>query len=323
MSGFPVLDVVIGLAFLYLLFALSCTTLNEVIAGLFDRRATMLRGAIDHLLGDKDLAQSVYQHPAIVSLAKPSKKSGSKPSYIPGDRFAAVLMDRLTAANPATDAKALKDGIAKQAPIICQQMQLLYDFSKGDPDEFRARVAEWYEEAMDRVSGWYKRSVQRQTYVMAIAVVVLLNLDSVALFNRLWSDSAFRTTVVEQAKARVEATGTAEVPVMEYTEGDKPDAGTPVQTGTASLTDSEKQLLASLGGWKEDFGRLNAARVLRGEKLSVCLTWLGDTILHHLLGWLITILAISLGAPFWFDVLNKFMNLRNAGRATDEARSKA
>ena len=43
----------------------------------------------------------------------------------------------------------------------------------------------------------------------------------------------------------------------------------------------------------------------------------------HALGWLVTILAIALGAPFWFDTLNKVMNLRHAGRATDEPRSKA
>ena len=49
---------------------------------------------------------------------------------------------------------------------------------------------------MDRVSGWYKRIVQRQTHVMAIIFVLILNLDSVQLFNRIWSDSAFRTTAV-------------------------------------------------------------------------------------------------------------------------------
>jgi hypothetical protein len=76
-----------------------------------------------------------------------------------------------------------------------------------------------------------------------------LNLDSVQLFNRLWSDSAFRASAVDQAKARIEATGTAEVPLMEYTEGDAADAGTPVQVGTISLTDSEKELLTSLRGW--------------------------------------------------------------------------
>ena len=32
-----------------------------------------------------------------------------------------------------------------------------------------------------------------------------------------------------------------------------------------------------------------------------------------LIGWLLTALAISLGAPFWFDLLNKFVKLRESG----------
>ena len=43
-----------------------------------------------------------------------------------------------------------------------------------------------------------------------------------------------------------------------------------------------------------------------------------------LLGWLITAFAISLGAPFWFDLLNKMMQVRNtvripisSGKSTD------
>jgi hypothetical protein len=346
MSGFPVLDVAIGLSFLYLLFALCCTTLNEVIAGLFKKRARMLRQAIEHLLGDKGLADKVYTHPAIVALAPPTKKPAASekpaqpsttreaaeppkkepqalPSYIPKERFAAVLADRLTGEQPLTDATALLAGIKETAAVPRQQLQFLFDLSKGDPDAFRANVAEWYEQTMDRAGGWYKRSVQRQTYVMAIVLVFFLNLDSIALFNRLWSDSAFRTAVVEQAKARVEATGTAEVPVMEYTEGDKPEAGAPVQTGTSSLTDSETKLLSSLGGWKQEKERLAASRVLRGDGLGVWFAWLASAVWGHLLGWMVTVLAISLGAPFWFDILNKIMNLRNAGRATDEARSKA
>jgi len=41
-----------------------------------------------------------------------------------------------------------------------------------------------------------------------------------------------------------------------------------------------------------------------------------------LLGWLLTVLALSMGAPFWFDVLNKFMNVRFAGKSPDEASKK-
>jgi len=201
-------------------------------------------------------------------------------------------------------------------------LQVLWDVSKRDPDAFRRGVAEWFEEGMDRVSGWYKRGVQRQTHVMAIVVVLVLNLDSVQLINRLWSDSGFRTAAVEQAKARIEATGVAEVPVMEYTGGDAADAGTPVLTGMAALTDSETKLLTSLRGWTDDRSRLAADLVLKGDSLGVRTAWLAGSAITHFPGWIVTILAISLGAPFWFDFLNRFMNLRSSGRATDEPRSK-
>ena len=326
MSGFPVLDVVIALVFLYLLFALTCTAINEAIASLFDRRARMLRQSVDHLLGDAALADAVYRHPSIASLSKPGRPGKPRaitPSYIPAERFAAALTDHLTGSAPASSGDAIAAGIKALPPAASRQLGLLFDLSQGHPDEFRGRIAGWYDETMDRVSGWYKRDVQRQTYVIAAAFVLVLNLDSVQLFNRLWSDSAFRTAGVDEAKARIEATGTAEVPVMEYTGGDRADAGTPVQTGTVSLTDSETQLLTSLRGWQDDRQRLAADRVLKGPTLAVFGAWLATSAASHLWGWLITIFAISLGAPFWFDLLNRFMNLRAAGRAPDEDRSKA
>lgn len=49
---------------------------------------------------------------------------------------------------------------------------------------------------------------------------------------------------------------------------------------------------------------------------------LGWWLSRHLLGLLLTSLAASLGAPFWFDVLNRFVNLRNTGKKPDEAPAK-
>jgi len=40
-------------------------------------------------------------------------------------------------------------------------------------------------------------------------------------------------------------------------------------------------------------------------------------------GWFITVMAVSLGAPFWFDTLNRFMNIRSTGRAPDEKQDKS
>jgi hypothetical protein len=81
-------------------------------------------------------------------------------------------------------------------------------------------------------------------------------------------------------------------------------------------------LLASLTGWEDDLASLKAQQELQGPDSRPCLRWIGQMLQEHLLGWLLTVLALSLGAPFWFDVLNRFMNLRNAGRAPDEPRSK-
>jgi hypothetical protein len=322
MSSFPILDVVVGLGFLYLLFALACTALNEVIASAFSRRARTMRQGVEQLLGDTALTDDLYRHPAIVAVSSRGRKSLKGPSYISAERFASALTDHLTGDRPLSDTQALKAGIDALAPAPKRQLTMLFDVAKGDPDRFRSEVAEWFNEGMDRVSGWYKRGVQRQTYAMAIVVVLVLNLDSVQLINRLWADSGFRTAAVEQARARVQATGAAEVPVMEYTGGDSPDAGEPVLTGMASLTDSETRLLSSLRGWADDRSRLAADLVVKGDSLGVRSVWLGRTAIGHLPGWIITVLAIALGAPFWFDFLNRFMNLRNTGRASDEPRSK-
>ena len=40
--------------------------------------------------------------------------------------------------------------------------------------------------------------------------------------------------------------------------------------------------------------------------------------LRKVAGWLLTAFAVSLGAPFWFDLLNRFINLRVSGKAPEE-----
>ena len=75
---------------------------------------------------------------------------------------------------------------------------------------------------------------------------------------------------------------------------------------------SNEQQLRSLGlpiGWDD---KSDPKRNFTGW------TWKGDQggwweqLQWHWLGWLLTALAISLGAPFWFDLLNKFIVIRSA-----------
>lgn len=42
-----------------------------------------------------------------------------------------------------------------------------------------------------------------------------------------------------------------------------------------------------------------------------------------LIGWILTAIAISLGAPFWFDILNKFMVIRSTVKPQEKSKNEA
>src|SRR5438132_817626 len=65
MTNFPALDVAIGLAFLYFVLALVCSTLNETVAGAFKWRAQELEKAIWQILVSPDAEDQFYSHPLI------------------------------------------------------------------------------------------------------------------------------------------------------------------------------------------------------------------------------------------------------------------
>ena len=88
MPTFPILDVAIGLSLIYLLLALSCTTLNEMIAGVLKLRSRNLEKGIGRMLGDPALKSALYTHPLIRSLAN---ASGTSPSYIPSSNRPGAL----------------------------------------------------------------------------------------------------------------------------------------------------------------------------------------------------------------------------------------
>src|SRR4051794_27186823 len=108
----PILDVAIGISFVYLLLALICTTVNEMLAGMRKTRARFLDKGILHLLGkDPYLKHLIFAHPLIRSM---SSKTTVCPSYLPAAKFATVLMDVVeTAGAKITDVGALPAAVKK------------------------------------------------------------------------------------------------------------------------------------------------------------------------------------------------------------------
>jgi hypothetical protein len=309
MSALPILEVAIGLSFTYLLLALITTTLTEWITRLFDSRGKMLRQALEQLLDeekpDAALTDAILAHPLVSPFSQ--KRPGGrrrKPSYLSADLFATTLT-RILATRSGSGSEG---GASSVSPRLLEALSALAPgLAEGLlPDN--ATIARWYEEHMERVSGWYKRHSQTIVLFTAVALTVLLNADSVTLARHLWSDSALRAAVVESAKVRLQQ-GPPLQPV-EYIDPTTPKPTAPVtaEPSPNSVIPEEQELLERLFGWTGEAGRFAAA------------PWIWTAM--HLLGWLLTALAVSLGAPFWFDTLNRFMNIRSSGPAPADPKNK-
>jgi len=278
----PVLDVAIGLAFTYLLLGLLTSGVQEMLAALVRKRSKQLAKGIRHLLqGEKGAAgeylfEAVFNH-GLVSELSPDRA----PTYVPARNFAVALIDALRDGSQSPLAGQVERSIAKLPSGRLQTtLSALVERAGGDLDALQHSLEVWYDDAMDCVSGIYKRSAKRFNLILAFAVAVLLNVDSIALARTLWVDRALREVTVGLAQRYVEAD--AQQPAAELEERMKAVQGS----------------LASLDlpiGW--------SASPSSGEFRGVPAAW-------TCLGWILTALAITIGAPFWFDALQGLLKLR-------------
>lgn len=280
MFGSTILDVAVAIVFIYLLMSLVVSAINELIAALLKSRAKNLVKGIQALLQDPSQTGWVarlYEHPLVESLSPPN----SKPSYIPSRTFALALLDLIAPATiDGTRTLAdLKTGMANLPESLQRTLTTLLEESQHDVERLKTQIETWFNNGMDRASGWYKRKTQWIQFFLGLCLVILLNVDSVRIGRTLFAiNSPLRASLVESAKSFVVQPGGTNRPIKDVVEA----------ISTISLPI----------GWSE-FPKPNQLPIV-------------------LLGWLITAFAVSLGAPFWFDLLNKFVNVRASGKAPEE-----
>jgi hypothetical protein len=300
------LDVAIGLIFVYLLLSLLCTTVTEALEQGFKYRAYYLRIGIEKLLfgGNASLRDALYAHPLVKSLYTETKLPAlvrtTGPSYIPGRQFVLALLDIVAAPDNAQHAAGsavrmqdVIDGLTRNegrlpAPLVGALRTLIADAGQ-DLEKVKTGVEQWFNGAMDRVAGWYKRRSQTVALVIGLAVAVVMNADTLEMIRTLSNDAAVRASLVAAAQGYAEANRPASNPIP-------PGTTAPLAPDVAAAVKRQSDhTIAQLGG------------------LGLPLGWRrpgADDVWSHLLGWLMTGFALSLGAPFWFDLLNKFMVVR-------------
>lgn len=309
------LEVAIGMAFVYLLLSLFCTAIREVIAGICGSRAKNLEIGIRNLFtgglksdaGEVDgktipavsLADAIYSHGLIQSLYRSAADSSAEsskrklPSYIPSRTFANALIDILfhstespvsipgTSSGMLQSLKTLPDSKAKDA------IRALILEANGDIGRLRKNFENWFDDGMDRAAGWYKRRTQLVLFLIGISLALILNIDSIAVGRSLWITPALRSYTVAQAEAYAR-----NHPIASAADSSK-----------ASEDLETLQTLSIPIGW----GGSNTAWISKG--MSDSSFW--SAALITAAGWLLTAIAVTLGAPFWFDVLNRIMVIRS------------
>jgi hypothetical protein len=297
LGDLPALDVALGLAFLYFLLSTICSAINEGIASVLGWRAKTLEDAIGTLLArdeskhegaKKDLASEIFDHWRIRALVRDPdspRRRRSRPSYLPPRAFSLAVAETL-AAGPKEPGDGKSPWELADAEILArvrtamtslpegQARALVYKAAMnadGTLEGFRRQLETGFDDAMERASGWYKRKVQVMLAVLAAVAALGLNIDSMRIASRLWSDKPVRTAVAAKAATAAKA------------------------QDAADAVDSVNQLKLPIG-WGADNAPQSVGAVVR-----------------RVPGWLITVAALSLGAPFWFDLLSRVARLRGSG----------
>ncbi len=304
MNGLAVLDLGIGLALVYLLLALICMALMEWVSQLRKRRGRTLVDSLPRLFGEeasteRPITTALLQHPLI----KPLGGQGRPPSYLSSQTFAAALHDVLSSeAGPS-------------AHLTTSLRALSRD--RGE-DLDRTAVAAWFDQYMDRVSGGFMRNTRKWILAISAVLTLALNADSLTLIKTLWNDPTMRAYLVERAKTRLEQGPPMQT--VEYTDPLSAQVTPPVaaegQRSPDRLLTEESDLIGSLFGWQHETLAIAAFEATYGRGIRGWTVWL----VVRLVGWAMTILAISLGAPFWFDTLKRLTSLRSAGAVPAKAK---
>lgn len=345
---FKLIDTAIGMIFVYLIVAIAVTAGVELIASMLRLRSVNLVQGLLTMFGESpaaapqgagglrsrfagwiighskvrnpakavvgneaatappdSLTAQVLKHPLINDLAVGDRVAPRINPQLFATALVAVLNDAKNNEKPFDDVNkafanigelvgsitntAVKDRLT---PIIAQAQATTAEEAAKAQAAVDA-IARWYDQAMSQASDWYKTRIQTVTLALATLIVVSCNIDSVRIAEALWSDGALRQSFAQQAVA---AAGNPDfVKSACPPDADGAKALESVDCQGEALRTAIQQLNGLPVGWRN----VNDAKVFAAA-------------MSHIPGWLLTIAAASLGAPFWFGVLQRAAPLRKA-----------
>lgn len=285
-----IINLVIGLIFIYFLIGLICSTIQELIAQLLDLRSENLEKWLKDTFRENQFGEKFLNHRLIDGLTA----QGRHASYIPAKVFSGVMLDLVNQKKGTYSLESLKDSIGESDLPDDFKRKLLQTISesKNGLDDLRKEIEGWFNDSMERISGTYKKKTQKILVFISLAVVTLLNVDTIQIIQYLYNHPAQSEALADRIGESIQELDPAKAMADSLSKEEKIDLRIAELKGIqASLKDTQVPL-----GWQAGDGEISCGEVFR-----------------KVLGLLFSVVAGIVGAPFWFQTLNKLVNLRGTG----------
>ncbi len=385
-----ILEVAIGLVFVWMILSAATMEAQNIIARLFQTRAKFLeKMLLDMFRGEKKYVTDFFNHPLIQELYRKGFLGRTKrPDYIPNPVFAEVALEifvnlgleeeeietgsvsvkkLIGEAEEAVNSVSVKTIIARVQKIASRKENpefshiihhVFPNFNSNDTlskvhsyeieagnlqknakeiiseakryekkaAKFKKNAEKWFDDSMVRASFWYKEKAQLTALVIGFILALALNVDTVAMAQQLWRDPTLRQSLVAKAQAQEASPEALSVSELEeeYKSINLPvgweieEILIPDTESTDVNSDGEPTLISeencSLISWGND---------LVINKEGKCYKVLGLPPKNDIwglgakaIGILLSAVAAMQGAPFWFEMLQKLLNI--SGKSKDD-----
>ncbi len=283
-----IIDVAIGLVLSFLAVSLAASAITEAISSAMKWREKTLLEGIKALLNDQDfkgIALQLYNHALVNPLASGTattlEELTHKPAYIDSRQFALALYSALSENSPQVGSPT--DFIGKISdPQLKTAMENLWAVSSQNVETFKYNIAIWFDNSMDRLSGWYKKRTQGMSFGIALAIAVIFNVNALYESAQIWS----RPSVI------------ADLATSHFLDDRERTSADAAKIFNAL----EPEFLI---GW------------VKGPMPHDMQSWFiaGAS-------WVIVAAASLFGASFWFDILQRITHLKGTGPVPERAKPK-
>ncbi|MFV1883823.1 MAG: hypothetical protein ACMZ7B_05005 [Balneola sp.] len=226
MFGIEALDVVIGLIFVYLLFSLFVSIINEMLSSILQVRGKELKFSIERMIGLQlrnllygnsrinkvKYRSSFFYGTPLWGIYKWLKKTISSnidlgsnqiekkitnealPSKISRETFADAVMEIM-------QDEDLREELFKQAPFL----KKAYTNATNKTEELKKALESWFDEVMTYTSEWYKQKLRIVLIVLGFITAAFFNVDTFSIVKKLNDDPEARAAIISQAEQFVES----------------------------------------------------------------------------------------------------------------------